>query len=256
MPSSPPLAAGSSCAAPTPPPGAGGRPAISLPRVSWSYALIESPVLWTGGRGRFFQQGLQLVETARDSARDRARGELERFADRAVALVLREEAVEDLAAVVRHRGHGVVDCHRLVELRQRLVEVARLDLLHGGLTSVRGEAVDARPARHLGEPRAERLVVPQAVEVGVYARENVLENVLGIVLAEAEPLRADRIDVARKALDELVPGGRISLAAAPYELGIRSGQGGHPPTSIRNGEGFRPPRRFRASFVGARTTRT
>src|SRR5665213_429303 len=104
MSSSPLLAAGSSCAARTHPSGGGGRAAISLPSVSWSYAFIESPGFWTGRRWCFFQESLQFVEAPRDPARDRASGQVERLADRAVALVLGEEAVEDVAAVVGHRS--------------------------------------------------------------------------------------------------------------------------------------------------------
>src|SRR5438128_8846747 len=116
MSSIPLLAAGSSCAARTHPSGTGGRAAISLPSASWSYALIESPGFWTGGSGCFFQEGLQLAEAARDPARNRPRGQVERFADRAVALVVGEEAIEDLAAVVGHRRHRLVNRKGLVEL--------------------------------------------------------------------------------------------------------------------------------------------
>src|SRR5205807_2810681 len=126
MSSIPLLAAGSSCAARTHPSGTGGRAAISLPSTSWSYALIESPGFWTGWRGCFFQESLQLVQAARDPARDRPRRQIERLADRAVALVVGEEAIEDLAAVLGHRRHGLVNGERLVELRDRLVEVAGL----------------------------------------------------------------------------------------------------------------------------------
>src|SRR6476469_9454503 len=255
MSSIPLLAAGSSCAARTHPAGTGRRTAISLPSVSWSYVLIESPGFWTGRRGCFFQEALQFLEAARDSARNRARGQVERLADRAVALVVGEEAVEDLATVVGHRRHRLVNRERLVELRERLVEVAGLHVLRRHLPAVQADPVDARPPRQLCEPGPERVVVPQPLEVGVDAGEDVLEHVFGVVLAEAEPLRADGIDVAREALDGVVPGRRVPGAASAHELGIRFGQGGHHYEHKKRG-GLAPSPLLCDSFVGPRTTRT
>src|SRR4051812_19812440 len=169
-------AAGSSFAASTQPAGAGGRAAISLPRSSCSYAVIESPDFWTDRRVGFFQKGFQLVQTARDPARDRPRGKVERLADRAVALVASEEAVEDVAAVAGHGGHRIVDGERFVEPRERLVDVARLDLGHRRLTRARPEMVDAGAARQLREPWPEGAVLAQPYEVRVDAREDILEH--------------------------------------------------------------------------------
>src|SRR5438552_12925640 len=59
----------------------------------------------------------QLDEAARDSACDRARRQLERLADRPVALVPSEETVEDLAAASGQAGHCLVDVERLVDAR-------------------------------------------------------------------------------------------------------------------------------------------
>ncbi len=67
--------------------------------------------------------------------------------------------------------------------------------------------MQSRP-RELGDPRADRLVRPEPLEMLVDACEDLLENVLRVVAFEPEALRADREDVAREPLDELVPGVR------------------------------------------------
>ena len=64
--------------------------------------------------------------------------ELERLADGAIALVAGEEAVEDLPAVLRRGGQGLVDGERVLEHRQRLLRPGELELL------VRGRAARAR----------------------------------------------------------------------------------------------------------------
>jgi hypothetical protein len=46
------------------------------------------------------------------------------------------------------------------------------------------------------------------------ASEDLLEDVLRVVGAQAEPLRRDGIDVAREAVDELRPGALVAGAAA------------------------------------------
>ena len=56
--------------------------------------------------------------------------------------------------------------------------------------------------------------------MGVHPREDVLEDVLGVLLREPETANRDRVDVAREALDELVPGLGVALATARDELGV------------------------------------
>ena len=63
----------------------------------------------------------------------------------------------------------------------------------------------------------------QAVEMLVHAREDVLEHVLGVVWRQPERLHRDRVDIAREALHELVPGGLVAGAAARDELGVGGG---------------------------------
>ena len=70
-----------------------GAPVLPLAR----WLLIESPVYRTVVRAGIFQLGLQLVQAARDAARDRAGRQVEGIADRPVALVAREESIEDVA---------------------------------------------------------------------------------------------------------------------------------------------------------------
>ena len=63
--------------------------------------------------------------------------------------------------------------------------------------------------------------------MGIDAGEDVLEDVLGVVLGQAEPVRADRIHVTREPLDELVPGLRVTAPAPCDELRVRNGLGSH-----------------------------
>ena len=91
------------------------------------------------------------------------------------------------------------------------------------LPATRAQPVDAEPARQLGDPRADRLVAPQPVQVLVHAREDLLEDVLRVVLREPEGLDADRVDVAREAIHQLVPRGLIPTAAPRDELCVRQG---------------------------------
>ena len=84
----------------------------------------------------------------------------------------------------------------------------------------RAEPVDADPARQLRDPRPHRVVVPERAEPLVDAGEDVLEDVLGVLLAEAEALHRDRVDVAREALDQLTPGVVVARAAACDERGV------------------------------------
>jgi hypothetical protein len=57
----------------------------------------------------------------------------------------------------------------------------------------------------------------------VDAGEDLLEDVLGVVGREPERLGRDRVDVAGEALDELVPGGRLSASAPGDELRVGCG---------------------------------
>src|SRR5687767_4817907 len=97
---------GNSCAASTQPWGAGGRDRRSSANLSSSYGVIWAP-LFAGvpsRRGTPLGSSLecfpQLSEATRDAARNRPGRELEGLPDRLVALVAREEAVEDLLAVL------------------------------------------------------------------------------------------------------------------------------------------------------------
>src|SRR5205085_11254872 len=96
---------------------------------------------------------LQLDEAARDPAGDRPGGELERVADRLVALVAREEAVEDLAAVPAEPAEGVADVEGLVQALELFVGLGGLRLLvDRDLAARAAQRVDAEPPCQLGEP--------------------------------------------------------------------------------------------------------
>src|SRR6185503_14852777 len=71
------------------------------------------------------------------------------------------------------------------------------------------DAAGDRAGRDL-EDLADRLV---ALVAGEKAVEDLLEDVLRVVGAQAEPLRRNGIDVAREAVDELLPGALVAGAA-------------------------------------------
>jgi hypothetical protein len=115
-----------------------------------------------------------------------------------------------------------VDVERLLELSEDVVR-GRLGYLVGRfLARTRALAVDAEPARELGDPGPEGVVLPQRVQLLVDTREDLLVDVLGIVLGQAEGLDADRVDVARKTVDELPPGVLVARATPRYEFGVGS----------------------------------
>src|SRR5207249_2881234 len=101
--------------------------------------------------GSSLQLGPQLPEAARDAARDRPGRQLERVADRPVALVAAEEALEDLPARVADRLQGGAHRQRLVQRRQGLVHPRRLEIveLRGPFAPAAAQAVDAEPPRQL-----------------------------------------------------------------------------------------------------------
>src|SRR3954467_4518850 len=170
---------------------------------------------------------LQPGEAARDAAGDRPGREVERGGDRLVALIAREEPVEDLAAVLRRGGERLVNGQGLVQERKGLVGLCRRELLVGDrpLARARAKAIDAEPPGQLGQPRLDRRVVPQLVEVLVCPGEDFLEDVLGVGLRQAERLHRDGVHVAGEALDELPPGGLVAGAAARDELAVTQRRG-------------------------------
>ena len=57
-----------------------------------------------------------------------------------------------------------------------------------------------------------------------YAREDLLEDVLGVLLAQPVRLAADGVDIAREPRDELAPGVLVAASAARDDLGIGEGR--------------------------------
>src|ERR1700756_3419853 len=84
-----------------------------------SYAHLPTRLSWD--RFSSLELVAQLGQTARNSARDGAGGQLERLPDRAIRFVAGEETVEDLAAVLWEARHRVVDVERLVDPRKRVL---------------------------------------------------------------------------------------------------------------------------------------
>src|SRR5262245_33256558 len=145
---------------------------------------------------------------------------MEGVADRPIALVPREEAVEDVLTVVGQDRECLVDRNRLVQPDQRVVHFGRLDHVLWMLLGASPQPVDTEAPGQLGEPRPDRVVVPELVEMLVGPRENLLKHVLCVVLRQLERLDGDRVDVAREALDELVPGFLVAGAAARHQLPV------------------------------------
>ena len=212
---------GSSCAASTQPAGAGGRTPIRRASSSMgSLLVIESPVHRTVGEAGIFHDELQFLETAGDAACDRAGGQVERGADRLVALVAGEESIEDVGARLTQRAERLVDVERLLDVGEPVGPDPRARLRLGGILACAAEPVDAGAAGELADPGTYRRVVPQAVEPLVRPGEDILEDVLGVLGREAEAADADRVDVARETLDEDGPRLRVALAAARDELPV------------------------------------
>src|SRR6185312_17017669 len=109
-----------------------------------------------------------------------AGGDDERLADRAVALVAREEAVEHLLARLGQRRERVTHGERLVERREHVVEPGRLELLCRLLASAGAQAVDAGAACQLPDPWTDRAVVAEPVQLFVDLREDVLEGIFRV----------------------------------------------------------------------------
>src|SRR5438105_12393491 len=142
-----------------------------------SYAHLPTRLSWD--RFSSLEFFAQLDEATGNTAGDRAGGQLERFADRPVGLVAREETVEDLPAVLGQARHRVVDVERLVDPRERILVRVRLQLGFVGclFPRARSQAVDADAPGELGDPRLNRFVASQRVEPLVDLRKDLLEDV-------------------------------------------------------------------------------
>src|SRR5207244_2006951 len=142
-----------------------------------SSPFSESPDFRTDESLEIFHRALQFVETARDAARDRACGQVELLADRAVALVAGEEPVEHVAARLADLLERLPDRERLVERLEHLVDAVRLELLDRRLTGRLADPVDAEPPCQLRGPRPERVCVPELRGALAGLREDALEDI-------------------------------------------------------------------------------
>ena len=115
-----------------------------------------------------------------------------------------------------------MDVEGLFQLGEH-VFVGRVGQLFGvrrDLARAGPQPVDTESPRELGDPGADRLVLAQGVEPLVDPREDLLEDVLGVVLGQPERLDRDRVDVAREPLDQRAPGFLVAAAAKRDELGV------------------------------------
>ena len=151
----------------------------------------------------FFPRSARGDATGKGEAGDRSRRD-ERGADRLVVLVAGEE-VEDLAAVGEPRPspRGRRGPRRASPSCRR-----RRPASTGSTISSREPAalklVDAEPARQLPDPD-DGLVVAELAQVPVRPGEDLLEDLLGVLLAQPVRLAADGVDVAREPRDEPAP---------------------------------------------------
>src|SRR5690349_3165848 len=143
---------------------------LALRRMESSRSLVY-------GRAKARLSSLELPtefrKAARDPAGDRARRQIQRIPDGAIALVAREEAVQDLGAMLRQRPHRLVDGHRLVELGQAVVGPGVLErLLDELFATAAAQLVDAQAPSQGRDPGPDRRVVAQVVEMLEGARED------------------------------------------------------------------------------------
>src|SRR5438552_5460903 len=177
-----------------------------------------------GGRNSSLELLPELGQTAGKPARDRPGRQFELLADRLVALITTEEAVEQIGTGIAELVQGLADGHRVVELGKGVVEAGRRQLLIGRLrTCCLAQAIKAEVPGQLGQPGLDRRVVAQLAQALVGARKDLLEDVLGVVLGKPKALDRDRVDVSREAFDELPPSRFVAVPAAGDEL--RVGQG-------------------------------
>jgi hypothetical protein len=115
-----------------------------------------------------------------------------------------------------------VDVERVLQLGQHVLARNLRELLGVGcdLARSRAQAVDAEAPGELRDPGTDRVVLAKGVQALVDAREDLLEDVLGIVLREPEGLGRDGIDVAREPLDQGAPGFFVTTTAACDEPGV------------------------------------
>ena len=148
------------------PAGAGGSRPISSPSrsssISWD--TWRSPPSRRVGAVLFPRVAHAAFRGSGRCGWRSSRRELERLADRAVALVPGEEAVEDLAAVAGERPQPLVHVERLVEPLDRRVGASARRLLGRLLARAGAQPVDAGVPGQLREPGPDRGVVAQRVE--------------------------------------------------------------------------------------------
>src|SRR5262249_60488750 len=96
-------------------PGRAGRAARRAPRVcARSSSLSFRCKVTLGG-----DDLAEVVEGARDAARDRSERYVEPVGDRAVRLVLHEEEAQELLAAALERAERVVNVHRCLDLEEQ-----------------------------------------------------------------------------------------------------------------------------------------
>ena len=124
--------------------------------------------------------------------------------------------------MLREARKRLVDVEGLLELREHVIGHRLGQVLRVGrdLPAAGAEAVDAESSGELRDPGPDCLVLAQSVEPLEHTREDLLEDVLGVLLGEAERLGGDRVDVAREAVDEGPPRLLVAATAEGNELGV------------------------------------
>lgn len=88
-------------------------------------------------------------------------------------------------------------------------------LVERQLSATGSEPVDSDTPGELADPGLKRAGIAQRLELLERARKHLLEDILGVVLREAEGARRDRENVAGVRLDEFGPGSVVAIEATP-----------------------------------------
>ena len=168
---------------------------------------------------------LQLFEAARDAAGDRARAGA-RAHRRSSGSSRRGQKKRSRISRQSRRACASASCTVSASSSRASVSSSSPPPSSASdrlLAAPSAQPVDARAPRQLGEPRPDRLVVPQLGEMLVDAGEDLLEDVLGVVLATAgSPARRSRRRSGRSARRAL-PRPTLPLVGSARRAGLQGG---------------------------------
>src|SRR6185312_1869964 len=171
----------------TSPSGATAMPFTDVVPMSSPMSEVMRAVCRSGARSGH-ELHAEALPGAAHSAGDGALGEPQRGRDPGLALSAHEEPLDDLALAGGQPSDRLMHDDRVVDLRERIVATLgdHLDVLHAvPFPRVAAEAVDRQAPRELTDPRPDRCIVAQLPKVLPRAQEDLLEDILSVLLAEA-----------------------------------------------------------------------